>query len=165
MKSTLAAPRSSATPAGESARRGQPAAAYRHVLLAGGAAHGTIAPPAHTIQAIRDGLSLRELLDLQEALDVPLAALAARIGISKATLHRRKQEGVLTAAESDRVLRFARLIGQAAAVFGGQDAARQWLNAPQRGLAGAVPLDYAETEAGAREVERLLGRIEHGVYS
>ena len=127
--------------------------------------HGLILPPAHTIQAIRDGLPLRELLDLQEALDVPLEALAARIGISKATLHRRKQEGVLTAAESDRVLRFARLIGQASAVFGGPDAARQWLNAPQRGLAGVVPLDYAETEAGAREVERLLGRIEHGVYS
>jgi uncharacterized protein (DUF2384 family) len=28
-----------------------------------------------------------------------------------------------------------------------------------------VPLEYAETELGAREVEHLLGRIEHGVYS
>jgi uncharacterized protein (DUF2384 family) len=28
-----------------------------------------------------------------------------------------------------------------------------------------VPLDYAETEIGAREVEDLLGRIEYGVYS
>jgi uncharacterized protein (DUF2384 family) len=28
-----------------------------------------------------------------------------------------------------------------------------------------VPLDYAETEIGAREVENLLGRIEYGVYS
>jgi uncharacterized protein (DUF2384 family) len=36
---------------------------------------------------------------------------------------------------------------------------------PQFGLGGAVPLEYAETEVGAREVENLLGRIEHGVYS
>jgi len=28
-----------------------------------------------------------------------------------------------------------------------------------------VPLDYARTEAGAREVENLLGRIKYGVYS
>jgi uncharacterized protein (DUF2384 family) len=28
-----------------------------------------------------------------------------------------------------------------------------------------VPLDFAKTEIGAREVENLLGRIEYGVYS
>ena len=33
------------------------------------------------------------------------------------------------------------------------------------GLGGAIPLEYAETEVGAREVENLLGRIEYGVYS
>jgi uncharacterized protein (DUF2384 family) len=35
----------------------------------------------------------------------------------------------------------------------------------QPGLGGAVPLDFAKTEIGAREVENLLGRIEYGVYS
>ena len=43
--------------------------------------------------------------------------------------------------------------------------ARTWLAAPQHGLGGAIPLDYARTEVGAREVEDLLGRIEYGVYS
>jgi len=33
------------------------------------------------------------------------------------------------------------------------------------GLGGETPLEYAETEVGAREVEDLLGRIEYGVYS
>ena len=42
---------------------------------------------------------------------------------------------------------------------------RRWLTSRQFGLGGAVPLEYAETEVGAREVEDLLGRIEHGVYS
>jgi putative toxin-antitoxin system antitoxin component (TIGR02293 family) len=62
-------------------------------------------------------------------------------------------------------LRFARLLGQAVQLFGGLEEARQWLKAPQRGLGGAVPLDYAQTETGAREVENLLGRIDYGVYS
>ena len=63
------------------------------------------------------------------------------------------------------MLRYARLLGQALTVFNHLDAAKLWLNAPQVGLGGAVPLDYAKTEIGAREVENLLGRIEYGVYS
>jgi putative toxin-antitoxin system antitoxin component (TIGR02293 family) len=50
-------------------------------------------------------------------------------------------------------------------VMASKEAGRQWLSSPQVGLGGAVPLEYAETELGAREVEHLLGRIEHGVYS
>jgi putative toxin-antitoxin system antitoxin component (TIGR02293 family) len=63
------------------------------------------------------------------------------------------------------VVRFARLLGHAVHLFGSVEEARRWLKAPQRGLGGAVPLDYAQTEAGAREVENLLGRIDYGVYS
>ena len=87
------------------------------------------------------------------------------LGISKATLHRRKNSGRLDAAESDRVVRFARLLGRAAAVMETLDDGRRWLTSPQVGLGGAIPLEYAETEVGAREVENLLGRIEYGVYS
>jgi uncharacterized protein (DUF2384 family) len=45
------------------------------------------------------------------------------------------------------------------------EAGRAWLTCEQVGLGGEIPLAYAETEVGAREVEDLLGRIEHGVYS
>ena len=44
------------------------------------------------------------------------------------------------------------------------DDGRRWLRSPALGLGGAVPLEF-KTEVGAREVENLLGRIEHGVYS
>jgi putative toxin-antitoxin system antitoxin component (TIGR02293 family) len=91
--------------------------------------------------------------------------LAAKLGISKATLHRRKATGRLDPGESDRVVRFARLMGKAVEVLESKESARQWLSAPQFGLGGAVPLDYAETEVGAREAEDLLMRIEYGVYS
>ena len=114
---------------------------------------------------IQDGLPVHELDALQASLAVPMETLATKLGISKATLHRRKVEGRLDPAESDRVVRFARLMGQAVKVFGSEAEGREWLNAPQFGLGGAVPLDYAETEIGAREVEYLLGRIEYGVYS
>jgi putative toxin-antitoxin system antitoxin component (TIGR02293 family) len=99
------------------------------------------------------------------SLPMPLDQLAPKLGLSKATLHRRKLEGRLTPAESDRVMRYARLVGKAVEVMGNEEAGREWLRSEQYGLGMAVPLEYAETEAGAREVEYLLGRIDYGVYS
>ncbi len=122
-------------------------------------------PPAEVVQVVQAGLDFAELEALREQLDLPLDRLAEQLGLSRATLHRRKASGRLTSDESDKVLRFARLLGQAVQLFGGLEEARQWLKAPQRGLGGAVPLDYAQTETGAREVENLLGRIDYGVYS
>src|SRR5678815_3255455 len=122
--------------------------------------HGTsgknVAPayaPSRLIQALREGLPFQELEDLQASLAVPMEKLIPMLGISKATLHRRKAEGRLGSAESDRVIRFARLLGKALEVMESEENARQWLTSPQVGLAGAIPLDYADTEVGAREVE------------
>ena len=120
---------------------------------------------ADVIAQIQSGLHFDELEDLRVGLDLPMDKLATRLQISKATLHRRKLGGKLDGGESDRVVRFARLMGKAAEVLESPENARKWLNSPQVGLGGAVPLDYAETEVGAREVEDLLGRIEYGVYS
>ena len=114
---------------------------------------------------VAKGLPFKELETLQEEVDLPLDRLAQHLGLARATLHRRKTSGHLNAEESDKVLRYARLLGQAAKVFGGVKGGREWLKSPQHGLAGAVPLAFAATEVGAREVESLIGRIDHGVYS
>jgi putative toxin-antitoxin system antitoxin component (TIGR02293 family) len=121
--------------------------------------------PSKLIRALKAGLPVGELDDLRSSLDLPMERLAPMLGISKATLHRRKSAGRLDAAESDRVVRFARLLGMAAAVMESLENGRHWLTSAQVGLGGAIPLEYAETEVGAREVEALLGRIEYGVYS
>jgi putative toxin-antitoxin system antitoxin component (TIGR02293 family) len=121
--------------------------------------------PSKLIKTLKAGLPVEELDELRSNFDLPMDKLVPLLGISKATLHRRKATGRLGVAESDRVVRFARLLGKAASVMESIEHARRWLMAPQVGLGGAVPLEYAETEVGAREVENLLGRIEYGVYS
>jgi putative toxin-antitoxin system antitoxin component (TIGR02293 family) len=128
-----------------------------------GTAGGTAS--ALVIRKLEAGLPVRELDDLQSGLDLPMDKVGALLGISKATLHRRRAVGRLDTFESDRVVRFARLLGKAVTVLESEEHARMWLSSPQFGLGGAVPLEYARTEVGAREVESLLGRIEHGVYS
>ena len=121
--------------------------------------------PTELIQRIQKGLRFSELKTLQDTLDLPFEKLAAKLCISRSTLQRRKAAGRLTPDESDKVVRFSRLLGHAKTVFGDVERARAWLKHPQVGLGGAVPLDYASTETGAREVDDLLGRIDYGVYS
>jgi len=121
--------------------------------------------PTDLIRQIQKGLRFSELKTLQNSLDLPFEQLAAKLCISRSTLHRRKAAGRLSPDESDKVMRLSRLVDHAAKVFGDVEKARAWLKFPQVGLGGAVPLDYAQTEVGAREVDDLLGRIDYGVYS
>src|SRR5438309_3741659 len=121
--------------------------------------------PTELIRKIQKGLRFSELETLQNTLDLPFEQLAAKLAISRSTLQRRKAAGRLSPDESDKVMRLQRLLEHATKVFGDVEKARAWLKHPQYGLGGAVPLDYAETEIGAREVDDLLGRIDYGVYS
>ena len=121
--------------------------------------------PTDLIRQIQKGLRFTELETLQSTIDLPFEQLAAKLCISRSTLHRRKAAGRLSPDESDKVMRLSRLLDHAAKVFGDVEKARTWLKFPQVGLGGAIPLDYAQTEVGAREVDDLLGRIDYGVYS
>lgn len=111
------------------------------------------------------GLAFQEFEALRRQLDVSLDELTARLGLSRATVKQRKAAGRLTTDESGKVVFFARLLGHAVHLFGDLDEARQWLKTPQRSLHGAVPLDYAQTDFGAREVENLLSQLRHRRHS
>ena len=117
------------------------------------------------IEQIQAGLSFRAVRNLQRALDVPLEKIAAVLGMSRATLHRRKIQGRIDQEESEKLVRYQRLLEKAEEVLGDAAKARDWLTHKQTGLGNTVPLEFAKTELGAREVENLLGRIEYGVYS
>ena len=117
------------------------------------------------IGAVKRGLPTHVFSTLADALEVSDAALAELTGISATTLTRRKRSGHLTSDESECVVRVARLLERATQVFGDIGDAAAWLKTPNLSLANLTPLNYADTEIGAREVENLLGRIAYGVYS
>ena len=117
------------------------------------------------IARIEAGLSFRAVQNLQKALDLPLEKIAGVLGMSRATLHRRKLQGRIDSQESEKLIRYQELLKKAEQVFGDIHSAREWLTHKQTGLGNSVPLEFAKTELGAREVENLLGRIEYGVYS
>lgn len=114
--------------------------------------------------AVRSGLTYRALDRLARETDLPISALGELIHIPSRTLVRRKTEGRLQPGESDRLLRASRIFGLAIDLFeGDRAAALQWLSTRHRALGDETPMELLQTDVGAREVENLIGRIEHGV--
>jgi putative toxin-antitoxin system antitoxin component (TIGR02293 family) len=101
---------------------------------------------------------------LAEVLQIQRANLARLLDVSVRTLSRRK-DGRLDAASSDRVLRIARVVAQAARVLGAKDKAVRWMSTPNRAMGGSVPVEMLDTDLGTQEVEAALGRIGQGVFS
>lgn len=121
---------------------------------------------SNLIRQVEKGLPFRVVERLRRNMGLTNEEFAELIQVRPRTLSRRKEGGRLQPDESDRALRASRLFGGALELFEGDaDAARAWLSSAQPALGGAVPLSVAKTELGAREVEQLLGRLEHGVFS
>jgi putative toxin-antitoxin system antitoxin component (TIGR02293 family) len=75
--------------------------------------------------------------------------------VPKRTLARRKAaDEPLTVEETDKALR-----------LGEPEKAHRWLRKAKRDLKGETPLAYLASEAGARVVEEMLHRIEHGLFA
>lgn len=70
----------------------------------------------------------------------------------------------LKVQEGDAVARLLRVTEAAVKAFGDADFARRYLNLPVPALGNKIPLELAETDSGAREVEAALLRFEHGIY-
>ena len=122
--------------------------------------------PLRIFKRVEKGLAFQAFVRFQRNTGLSMRELAEAVAIKPRTLHRRKKQGRLDPEESDRLLRISRIFGKALELFEGDaEAARQWLAHPQDGLGGERPMVLARTDLGAREVEALVDRLEHGVLT
>ncbi len=118
------------------------------------------------IASTRHGISASILSELAAALFTDRKSVAELLNISGRTLSRRLQgNSTLTAEESDRAVRLARIVSFAAEMIGDQEKAAHWLQTPNRALEGHRPFDLLDTDTGVEAVRDVLGRIAYGVYS
>jgi putative toxin-antitoxin system antitoxin component (TIGR02293 family) len=112
------------------------------------------------------GIPAHVALDLAKRLGLSQERLSELIYLPKRTLRRRVEEReVLKQDESERVLRLLRLYDRAVEVFADEERAARWFSSHPKALGGKTPLEFMKTEPGARWIEEVLGRIEHGVFS
>ena len=138
---------------------------YTHVKVLGQSVGLTSDNKAAIIKALKSGLPISSFKRLQKIMDVPAGELASTVNIAPRTLLRRKKQGKLQTDESERLLRIGKLFDMALELFEDKKLARQWFKEPNKALGGSSPLNYSDTEPGAKEVEMLIGRLEFGVFS
>ncbi|QQS40221.1 MAG: DUF2384 domain-containing protein [Acidobacteriota bacterium] len=115
---------------------------------------------------IEKGLTFDAYRSFRKTSGLQDSSLKPVIGIKPRTFDRRRSSNRFTTAESDRLVSIARLFAKAVRLFDGDtDSARRWLTSGTRAFGGMTPLEMAKTETGAREVEKLIGRLEHGVFT
>ena len=118
---------------------------------------------AEAAAMVEAGIPTSRLADLQDRLALTTNEMAALVSINNRTLARRRKQKRLPPDESERVFRIGRLFELAEAALGGRSNAVEWLKEPNLALGNVAPLAMASNEPGARLVEQLIGRIEHGI--
>jgi putative toxin-antitoxin system antitoxin component (TIGR02293 family) len=139
-----------------------------------------------TDQKGRGAAALKGIVEINSADEVPLAPAArartdivselsrhgysekelSELVVPRRTLARRRSENeLLTVEETDKALRLKRIATLAERVFADPVKAQRWMRKAKRSLAGDTPLAYLASEYGARVVEEMLGRIEHGIFA
>lgn len=117
------------------------------------------------IEQVRSGLPFTAFEAIATHFEIPQERLVRVLDLPLRTLARRRKERRLRPDESDRLIRLALIATLAEEVLGSREKAVAWLRKPNRALGGANPLDRLDTEIGEQQVEQLLFRIAHGVYS
>ncbi len=126
---------------------------------------GPVRRDADLEHVLTAGLPAAVVRHLAESTGATLGELQEIAGIDRSTLSRRiKQHALLKVDESDRVARVARVAALAIGTLG-RDEGLLWLRRPNAALGHRVPLRMLGTDAGVRQVEQIIGRIEQGVYS
>lgn len=116
-------------------------------------------------RAIESGVSTDAVDDVIDA-GIVEADVVYRYVVPRRTLaHRKAGDQRLTSEESDRLARVLRVHAKSDEALGDAERARRWMRKPNRALQGRTPLELLSSEAGARAVEKVLGRLEHGVFS
>jgi putative toxin-antitoxin system antitoxin component (TIGR02293 family) len=137
-----------------------------HILGGKAAMASEPATASEWVARIQSGLPAASAFAFKEALGLTNEQLASVLGVSPRTLARlAPAKARLDLVSGDRLVRAARLFAIATDVLEEPQAAARWLKVPQRALGGAIPLELAQTDVGARAVESLLGRMEYGVYT
>jgi putative toxin-antitoxin system antitoxin component (TIGR02293 family) len=116
---------------------------------------------ADLASAVRARLPLGALKGLAEA-GLSASEIETLVIPERTRRHRAQKGQPLTVDESDRVVRLLCIQALAEDTFGSADKAGRWLRRPLGELGGEAPLVIAQTGAGARVIESILGRIAWG---
>jgi len=115
------------------------------------------------VEEIREGFGFAQVAALAKEAGVAAQELIEFGIIPRRTFTHSKRNQRFTPTQSARLARFFRIQQKAKGTFESAEKAMQWLKRPTRPLQDHAPVSLLDTEEGARLVEDLLTRIDHGI--
>ena len=117
------------------------------------------------VAATNRGIPKLAVHNLAEVIDVPMKDMATLLNVSYKTLGRKKKTDTLDSLSSSLSIEIANTVAKGLAVFEDTDKFSRWLQKENRALQGKKPFELLNTPTGIKMVNKLLGRIEEGVYT
>jgi putative toxin-antitoxin system antitoxin component (TIGR02293 family) len=133
------------------------------------------ATPLERIDMIRQGIPASEAKRMVAGLPIGQGAGFKALNLSIATVNRKaKQGGALSPEESERIVGFAKLVGQLEAMlqdsgdptnFDARAWMARWLTEPLPAFGGVRPADLVDTMEGQSLVSAALAKVQSGAYA
>jgi putative toxin-antitoxin system antitoxin component (TIGR02293 family) len=133
------------------------------------------ASPLERISLIKKGVPASTVKDLFADLHIAQGAGFRALNLSTATVNKKAKKGdVLSTDESERVIGFAKLVGQLEAMvkesgdgsdFDARAWIARWLTEPLPAFGGVRPVDLIDTMEGQGLVSSALAKSQSGAYA
>lgn len=117
------------------------------------------------IKVVNIGIKKHSVTRLASLMKIPMKDMAALLNISYKTLGRKKESDTFDSISSSLSIEIAEVLSKGFSVFEDADKLSRWLQKENKALQGRKPIDFLNTPTGIKMINRLLGRIEEGVYT
>jgi len=117
------------------------------------------------VTASNKGISKQSAIKLAELMDIPLKDISAMLNMSYKTFSRKRPADLMDVISSSLTIEIAQTLAKGLAVFENESVLRRWLQKENRSLQGKKPIELFNTPTGIKLVNRVLYRIEEGIYA
>lgn len=113
----------------------------------------------------RTGIKKHTLKSLAGYLGISMETLSGLLHSSHRNIQRKDDDELLDTLKTEKVLELAAFAQWGIEVIGSKASFTEWLQSPLLALGNKTPLHFLDTSFGIQMLTKLLGRLEHGVYS
>lgn len=146
----------------------EPAVKYKSLNVILGGKQSVSQPVSGDFDLIaltREGIRKSSLKSLAAHLGVNMEVMSRLLHSSHRNIQRKDESELLDTLKTEKVLELAAFAQRGIDVTGSKEAFIEWLHSPLVTLNNKSPLDFLDTSFGIQLLQKLLGRLEHGVYS
>ncbi len=147
---------------------GEPAVKYKslNVILGGKQSiNQPVSGDFDLIALTREGIKKSSLKSLSAHLGITMEVMSRLLHSSHRNMQRKDEDELLDTLKTEKVLELAAFAQRGIDVIGSKEAFIEWLHTPLVSLNNKSPFEFLDTSFGIQLLQKLLGRLEQGVYS